>query len=209
MTRKLCPKSLLCLLTLAAVLSVPALAHAQGTASAPQFTSPLKPEGGTQWSAFYSVGINQEINNSAEGIHIRTAGVRWSHMWAEHFGGILRGHPTVAIEFLPVMAFVQSSGTTWGVGANLLYEHHFAVAGRILPVWKLGAGFLYTDHEVPVKETKHNFSLLTALGVDLMVTDRWAIFLGYRFHHVSNANTGNVNPGINVHSLAVGVSLYR
>lgn len=178
----------------------------QGTV---QLASPLRAEGGTQWSVFYGFGINQEINNSAEGINLATGGVRWSHMWPAKFPGKLRGHPALAIEVLPLMAFVDKGGTTWGAGANLLYEHHFAVEGRILPVWQIGAGFLYTDHEIPARETKHNFSLLTALGVDIMVTERSALFLGYRFHHVSNANTGFRNPGINVHSMVFGVSFYR
>ena len=65
------------------------------------------------------------------------------------------------------------------------------------------------ETEIPVGETKLNFSVLTALGVDFMVTDRSALFLGYRFHHVSNANTGNINRGINVHSLMFGLSFYR
>jgi opacity protein-like surface antigen len=177
--------------------------------ASPQFVSPLKPEGGTEWSAFYGLGINQAINNSAEGIHIASGGVRWSYLWGENFGSILRGHPAVAIEFLPVMVFVEAGQTTWGIGGNLLYEHHFAVEGRVLPVWKLGAGFLYTNHEIPRHETQHNFSVLTALGVDFMVTERSALFLGYRFHHVSNANTGAVNPGINVHSVIFGLSFYR
>lgn len=187
----------------------PSTEQASPQSVSPQFVSPLHPEGGTQWSGFSGLGINQRINNSAEGIHIATGGVRWSHLWGENFGGILRGHPAVAIEFLPVMAFVESGQTTWGVGANLLYEHHFIVEGPILPVWKLGAGFLYTNHEVPRNETRHNFSVLTALGVDLMVSERSALFLGYRFHHVSNANTGRVNPGINVHSVIFGLSFYR
>jgi hypothetical protein len=180
-----------------------------GTAAAPRLGSPLRPEGGTQWSVFYGFGINQEINKSAPGIDLFSGGVRWSHMWGENFGGFLRGHPTVAVEFLPVMAFLEDGGTTWGTGVNLLYEHHFVVEGRVLPVWKLGAGFLYASDEVPAGETRHNFSVLTALGIDIMVSQREALFLGYRFHHVSNANTGNVNPGINVHSIVFGVSFYR
>lgn len=177
--------------------------------ASPRFVPPLDAEGGTQWSTFYGLGINQVINNSAEGIHIATGGVRWSHLWGENFGSILRGHPAVAIEFLPVMAFIEAGQATWGIGANLLYEHHFAVEGRVLPVWKLGAGFLYTNHEIPRDETRHNFSVLTALGVNIMVSERSALFLGYRFHHVSNANTGSVNPGINVHSAMFGLSFYR
>ncbi len=32
---------------------------------------------------------------------------------------------------------------------------------------------------------------------------------GYRFHHVSNANIGDVNPGVNLHTMMFGLSFYR
>ncbi len=175
----------------------------------PSFDSPLAAEGGTQWSVYYGVGINQTIYNSAAGIHIASGGVRWSHMWSAKGRGILRGHPAFAIEFVPVMAFITSGQTTWALGANLMYEHHFAVSGRVLPVWKLGAGALHASTPIPEGETAFNFTALTALGVDVMITEKDALFLGYRFHHVSNANIGNRNPGINVHTIVFGVSFYR
>lgn len=171
--------------------------------------NPLKPDGGTVWGVFSGYGFNQSINNSAEGINAATFGVRWSHMWDARLGSFLRGHPAFGIEVVPLTSFVQADKTTWAGGFNLLYEHHFAVAGRVLPIWKLGAGFLYSDKDLPEGETRHNFTLLTELGVDIMVTDSSALFIGYRFHHVSNANTGNVNPGINLHTMMFGLSLYR
>jgi opacity protein-like surface antigen len=155
------------------------------------------------------LGINQGINHSAEGIHIASGGVRWSHMWSAKGRGFLRGHPSFAMEFVPAMAFITSDHTTWAVGGNIMYEHHFAVSGRVLPVWKLGAGTLHATNPIPAGETAFNFTILTALGVDVMITDKDALYLGYRFHHVSNANIGTVNPGINVHTIVFGVSFYR
>lgn len=175
----------------------------------PSFDSPLRAEGGTQWSVYYALGVNQSINNSAAGIHIASGAIRWSRMWSAKGRGILRGHPAFAIEFVPVMAFITSGHTTWALGTNIMYEHHFAVSGRVLPVWKLGAGALHATNPIPEGETAFNFSVLTALGVDVMITEKDALFLGYRAHHVSNANIGNVNPGINVHTIVFGVSFYR
>ena len=120
----------------------------------------------------------------------------------------LETHPSLAIEFVPVMAFI-TSGDTWALGANIMYEHHFAVSGRVLPVWKLGAGVLHATDPIPEGETAFNFTALTALGVDVMITEKEALFLGYRFHHVSNANRGKVNPGINAHAIVFGLSFYR
>lgn len=170
---------------------------------------PLNGAGGYEWSAFAGFGINQVINGSAAGIDIGTAGVRVSRLWGEQFGSFLRGHPAVALELVPLMAFVRDGGNTLAVGTNLVYEHHFAARGRVLPVWQIGAGFLYADDPVPDGETQHNFSVLTGLGVEVLLGNRSAVSIGYRFHHVSNANTGNVNPGVNAHSVILGVSFYR
>jgi hypothetical protein len=191
--------------------AAPALA--QATAEDPQATashpSPLRPEGGNVWSVFYGLGLNQEINHSARNINIASAGVRWTRLWSPKFGGILRGHPGLGIEIVPVTAFVKDGQIAWALGGNLLYEHHFLAGGPVLPVWKIGAGFLYADREIPAGETRHNFSVLTALGVDVMVAERSALFLGYRFHHVSNADTGRINPGINAHTMMFGLTFYR
>ena len=191
--------------------AAPALA--QAAAADPQVAtsppSPLRPEGGNVWSVFYGLGLNQEINPSARNIHIASGGVRWTHLWSPKLGGILRGHPGFGIEIVPVTAFVNADQTVWAAGANLLYEHHFVAGGRVLPVWKIGAGFLYADRQIPAGETRHNFSLISALGVDVMVAERSALFLGYRFHHVSNADTGRSNPGINAHTVMFGLTFYR
>jgi len=206
-------------LALSLAIAAPALAQ-DGPASTgddpdptpqagPSLVSPLKPDGGTQWSVFYGFGISQRIYLSAAGIHVASAGVRWAHMWSARGGSFLRGHPTIALEAMPVTTFVEAGKTTWAAGANLLYEHHFAVKGRVLPVWKFGAGLLYADRAIPEGETQFNFSVISALGFDFMVTDSSALFVGYRFHHVSNANTGNLNPGINAHTVIFGLSFYR
>ena len=171
--------------------------------------NPLKPEGGTVWGVFYGFGFNQSINSSSPGIHAATLGLRWNHMWKARLGSFIRGHPAFGIEIVPLTTFVQADKTTYAGGFNLVYEHHFAVPGRVLPVWKLGAGFLYSNTALPKGETRHNFTLLTELGVDIMVTDSSALFLGYRFHHVSNADTGSINPGVNLHTMMFGLSFYR
>ena len=39
------------------------------------------------------------------------------------------------------------------------------------------------------------------------VTDRTALYAGYRFQHISNANTDSPNRGINSHTGVVGLSI--
>jgi len=169
----------------------------------------LRPEGGTVWSVWYGYGFNHVVNNSAPEIDISSVGIRWAHLWAERGSGFLRGHPSVAVELIPMNIFLEDSQSTWAGGLNLLYEHHFAVRGRVLPVCRFGAGFLYSSREIPEGETEHNFSLLAALGLDILVTPTTSLLLEYRFHHMSNANTGYRNPGINAHTVIFGLSFFR
>jgi hypothetical protein len=188
----------------------PKLSPTTGITQAPAApASPLNPEGGNLFGVFFGYGFNQSIYSSARGIDIASAGVRWTHLWAVRGGGIFRGQRGLGIELVPVTNFIESERSTWGLGANLLYEYHFAAPGRVLPIWRIGAGLVYSTRPIPRNETKQNFSVITDLGADITVTDSSAMYLGYRFHHGSNAGTGNVNPGINVRSVIFGLSFYR
>ena len=178
-------------------------------ASPPPAVSPSRFARGSRWSAYFAYGFNQAVFNSAPGIDIATAGLRWTYLWEAKGSGLFRGQPGLGIEVVPLMRFVENDRTIGAIGANLLYEHHFVVAGRVRPIWRIGAGFLYAADEVPPGATRHNFSLLTDLGVDFLLSARAALFAGYRLHHVSNANTGDRNPGINAHSLLFGLSFSR
>ena len=58
--------------------------------------------------------------------------------------------------------------------------------------------------------TQFNFTAQLGGGVQLFTSSRrTAIDLGYKYHHISNANLGNQNPGMDSHMLFVGVSLFR
>lgn len=160
---------------------------------------------GHQWTIFLATGIAQTINRSAD-IDVVTAGLRWSHLWSRKGDGAFAGQPAFAVEILPLMTFDQQP-RAYGAGFNLVYEHHFAAGGSVVPIWRFGAGAVASNEQVPPGERELNFSLLTGLGLDVPFDERFALSLEYRFHHVSNADTGFRNPGINAHTLVVGITL--
>ena len=155
---------------------------------------------------FIAYGSAQEINGSKL-VDIATAGFRWTRVFGLAGEGFLGGRPALSIELLPVVAFEQKP-RAFGTGFNIVYGHYFSVDGSVRPVVRLGAGFIFANRKVPVDETRHNFSLLAGIGVDFMVGARSAISVEYRFHHVSNADFGNVNPGINAHTAVLGLTFY-
>jgi opacity protein-like surface antigen len=59
-------------------------------------------------------------------------------------------------------------------------------------------------------QTHFNFTAQLGGGVQLFTFSRHAALdLGYKYHHISNANLGDKNPGMDSHMVFVGVSLLR
>lgn len=94
-------------------------------------------------------------------------------------------------------------GSPIGAQANFV---HFR---RIEPFLTSGGGFLYFNHRM-FGQTHFNFTAQLGGGLQLCTSNRHAALdLGYKYHHISNANLGARNPGMDSHMLFVGVSLLR
>ena len=89
-----------------------------------------------------------------------------------------------------------------GVQVNLLRF------GRVQPFLTAGGGFLYFNRQV-FRATRFNFTAQLGAGVQLFMSRHRTIDLVYRYHHISNANLGPYNPGMDSHLLLVGVSFLR
>jgi hypothetical protein len=71
-----------------------------------------------------------------------------------------------------------------------------------------GAMFFSTD--VPVRGSRRfNYSLEGGAGVEMLQPGGRAITLGYKFYHISNASTGEINPGLDANVLYVGLRRQR
>jgi hypothetical protein len=154
---------------------------------------------------FVSSGWAFPINGSPT-IDLRLVGIRWSRRWKPTGKGCLWGNPTVSVEFVPAIAFDQRPDA-WARALNLVYEHRLLPTARVHPVARAGAGVLYANREVPPGGTRLNFSVFGGIGLDIDLSKRVQLAPEYRFHHVSNANTGPINPGINAHTVVLGLSL--
>ena len=95
-------------------------------------------------------------------------------------------------------------GSPIGAQVNFVHFH------RVEPFLTSGGGFLYFNHRMFGTTQQFNFTAQLGGGVQLFTSSRrTAIDLGYRCHHISNANLGNQNPGLDSHMLFVGLSLFR
>ncbi len=200
-----------------AILSLATPVLAQDTAPPLELPEPAsrtedvqaKRPGHNRWAVAGSHGIGAQINGSKE-IDIDSVWVRWTRV----LGGqdvlastkkFLGGQPAVGVELSPFSYFDQSP-SAWGAAWSLVYEHRLRPARSVRPVIRAGTGTLFTSRRVPPGETRFNYTLFVGAGVEFAVSERRAIQIDYRLHHVSNAGTGPANPGINAHTVVVGLA---
>jgi opacity protein-like surface antigen len=77
---------------------------------------------------------------------------------------------------------------------------------RWIPYTQAGLGLTSTDIDRQIVGQPFNFNLDLGAGTRYLLSEHWALNLEYRFQHISNANTGTHNLGINAHGPILGVS---
>jgi lipid A 3-O-deacylase len=161
----------------------------------------ISPEAG------YGEQFNMEDQRVFTGLELMNVGVRFGFLPFGPLGpGPLHGALEVGLEPLyqryldPVDAFFA------GLGATVRY--HFLSLGRFVP-YAEGAAFAGgTDLRIREIDSDFTFLLWAGVGASVFVTDRTAIYGGYRYQHVSNGGTDLPNRGFESHTGVVGVSFF-
>ena len=110
----------------------------------------------------------------------------------------------------PVFARFIKPFAAEAAGASLVLKYNFLSFGRWMPFWDVGAGIVWTNlaPRIPEQSTQFEFNLETGPGAHYFVTERLTWTMGLRFHHISNANLGERNTGINGVLPYVGLSFF-
>lgn len=119
-----------------------------------------------------------------------------------------RGNLEVLLE--PLYAHYFKPFGANAAGGSVLFKYNFLAFGRWMPYWDLGLGMLWTNLAPRISEqsTPFNFVLESGPGVQYFVTERVALTLGVRFHHISNAQIGDRNHGLNSTLGYTGISVF-
>lgn len=110
----------------------------------------------------------------------------------------------------PVFARFTKPFAAEAAGGSFVVKYNFLSFGRWMPFWDAGAGMVWSNLAPRISEqsTQFEFGLETGPGVHYFVTDRITWTMGVRLHHISNANLGERNTGINGVLPYVGVSFF-
>jgi Lipid A 3-O-deacylase (PagL) len=104
----------------------------------------------------------------------------------------------------------RGKSTIYGAGLSPLgFKINFGQASWIKPFVAASLGFLYFEDDIPVpRSSRFNFTPEFGLGVQFFLAPKNALTLGYKLHHISNANTGRSNPGMDSHVIYAGFSFF-
>jgi hypothetical protein len=176
----------------------------------PADVAPLFDAGTTEWMITGGPALGVTVFHSQEGHNYFLQAVSWGRVLSGLVGpGALRGRFQWSVEFVPLYGQYDPE-RTYGFGITpLLWRWNFAPRGKIAPFAELAGGALWTRDPVPADTTTANFTAHASYGIRYFVRPRTAFVAAYRFHHISNGNRLDRNPGVNAHVIQLGVSLVR
>ncbi len=101
--------------------------------------------------------------------------------------------------------------TAYGAGLTpAALQLDFANGSKIHPFVHVNGGFLIFNKSVPIEDSgKFAFVGEAGTGVRIFTSDRRAVTLGVRFHHISNGNTSGSNRGLNQFIFYAGFSVFK
>jgi hypothetical protein len=143
------------------------------------------------------------------GIGIWTAGLRYGWILTDSHGpGFLRGRFEYAVDAVPVFMIFQPAGRTFGFGFDpWIMKWNFETHRRISPYIELGGGGLISTREIPVGESRFNFTPTGAVGVSILRGKyHWSV--DFRYLHISDAKLTSFNPGTDTFGLRVGWGVF-
>lgn len=135
------------------------------------------------------------------------AGVRVGALpFAPLGGGAVRGSLEIGLE--PIYQRYTAGVGAFFAGLALVGRLHFLGLGRVVPYVEVAGAIGGTDLNVREIDSDFTFWLAAGAGASVFVTDRVALYAGYRLVHVSNGGTDDPNRGFEAHTGLAGVSFF-
>lgn len=143
--------------------------------------------------------------------------------WFEAGGGANFDHGWMAlggvgVEWYPVDGFavgirgdgigvgLEGTPATAGGGASLLLRWHVLLREEWSIYVEGGCGLAYFSSPVPRGAARLNFTPEAGVGLTIALSDHTRLLGGVRWYHISNAQTAQSNPGVDMLEIYVGAA---
>jgi hypothetical protein len=101
--------------------------------------------------------------------------------------------------------------TAYGAGITPIgFQLDFANGSKVHPFAHINGGFLYFNKSMPIEDSgQFQFVGEAGGGVRIFTSERRAVNIGVRFHHISNGDRSGSNRGLNNFVIYAGFSIFR
>jgi opacity protein-like surface antigen len=151
---------------------------------------------------------NFEDQDFETGLDFWNAGVRVGYL---PFAPVLPGtvlHGSLEVGLEPFYQHYYHPHHAFFGGLGAVVRYHFLSLGRVVPYVELMGAAGGTDLKTREIDSTFTFLLHAGAGLEVFVTDRVALYGGYRLQHVSNGNTSKPNRGFESNGAAFGLSFF-
>lgn len=111
----------------------------------------------------------------------------------------------------PIYPVYGRSEKTYGaeaipLGGRLIFATHW----RAEPTFLAGAGFVISTRDIPVDGSAlFNYEFVVGPGLQIFFSRKYALRIEYVYRHLSNADVGSTNPGIDQGVFRLGLTHFR
>lgn len=113
-------------------------------------------------------------------------------------------HPGSGTGSLPdgegTVTFAYTCTRRWTIGESVSpvgFQWNFRPLHKLQPIAEGHGGYMYSTQQIPVPDAgAFNFTFDIGAGFELFQSKTRSVRAEYRYHHISNHNTANLNPGI-------------
>ena len=101
--------------------------------------------------------------------------------------------------------------TTYGAGITPIgLQLDFANGSKVHPFAHVNGGFLYFNKSMPIEDSgQFQFVGEAGGGIRIFTSERRAVNIGVKFHHISNGDRSGSNRGLNHFVIYAGFSIFR
>jgi len=175
-------------------------------------------------------GVSPKATTIFGGLHHDEAEDRKFFIAALRYGRTLAANDSLALQYtLDVVPVAVATGvivsrttspagvdtfrreTAYGAGVTPLgLQLDFRNGSKVHPFAHVNGGLLYFNKSVPIEDSgRFAWVAEGGGGVRIFTSERRAVSLGVRFHHISNGNRQGANRGLNQFVIYAGFSVFK
>lgn len=102
------------------------------------------------------------------------------------------------------------SGSFSGHGITPLgFQFNFNHTKVVQPFFKSSTGYMYFNKRFPDERgVRFNFTLELGTGIEFVIGKNVSMSVGYKYHHMSNGEIGQINPGVDSNIFYSGITIF-